>query len=125
LKETIACLRIVSTALENSPTPNQLTEKALLNLCKSIDNFRQSSKRLHEFVSEKTKQSLIETKNNPLKTPPRMREIATPSDFGQWNSNLAQINAALQQCSETLAATLPLVKKKVRLLIIKIKYNDL
>lgn len=54
----------------------------------------------------------MEIKNNPLKTPPRMGELTTPSDFGQWNSNLTQLNATLQQCSETSAASLTLVVKK-------------
>jgi DNA topoisomerase IB len=115
LAEIITCLQSVSTSLDNLPDINEHSYSALSSLCKSVEGFRQSSKRLFEYVSEKTKQSLIESKNNPMKTPPRMGEIATPSDFGQWNANLYQMNAALQQCSETLPSTLYLLKKKVTL----------
>lgn len=113
MSEIIISLQSVSISLENVPEQDEHSDSALSSLCKSIDGFRQSSKRLFEHISEKAKQSLIERKNNPMKTPPRMGDIATPSDFGQWNSNLSQMNAALQQCSETLPANLCLLKKKV------------
>jgi tetratricopeptide (TPR) repeat protein len=109
LNESISCLRIVSASLESTPPRDEHSEQALYNLCKSIDGFRQSSKRLYEFISEKTKKSLIAEKNEPTRTPPRMEQIVTPSDFGQWNSIVAYLNDALLQCSETLPINLTLV----------------
>lgn len=113
LSDITSCLSLVSTALGNSPpSMDDHIDSALSSLCKAMDGFRQSSKRLYEMVTEKTKQSLIENKNNPLKTPPRRGEIINPTDFGPWNANVSQIIAVLQQCSETLPANLNLVKKK-------------
>jgi hypothetical protein len=109
LNESISCLRIVSASLDSAPTQDEHSEQALYNLCKSIDGFRQSAKRLYEFISEKTKRSLIAEKNEPTRTPPRIEQIVTPSDFGQWNSIVSYLNAALQQCSETLPTNLSLV----------------
>lgn len=111
--EIIVSLRVVSTSLEKLPTQNEHTERALYNLCKSIDGFRQSAKHLYEFVSDKTKQALNATKNDPFKTPPRMEELATPSDFGPWNTNMTQLNVVLQTCSDILPSSLILTKKKV------------
>lgn len=112
--EINACLQIVATTLEGEPTQDDSTEQALYNLCKSIDGFRRTAKLLYEFVTEKTKKALMASKNDPFKTPPRAEELATPSDFGQWNGNMAQLNVVLQKCSEILPASLCLTKKKVR-----------
>lgn len=113
LSDITSCLSLVFTALKDSPPSlDDHIDSALSSLCKAMDGFRQSSKRLYEMVTEKTKQCLIENKNNPLKTPPRRGEITNPTDFGPWNANVSQIIAVLQQCSETLPANLNLVKKK-------------
>lgn len=66
---------------------------------------------MFEFISEKTKQALIQRKNEPFKTPPRQEDLVTPSDFGQWNSIVAYMNNVLQQCSETLLTNLSIAKK--------------
>lgn len=112
LSEITTCLNLVSTASKDLTTLDDHTDAALTSLCKAMDGFRQSSKRLFEMVTEKTKQSLLEKKNDPFKTPPRLGEITTPTDFGPWNANVAQIIVVLQHCSETLPANLNLVKKK-------------
>lgn len=112
-KDIINGLDAVSESLTKSPTQNEHTERALYSLCKSIDGFRQSAKHLYEFVSAKTKKALQESKNNPYKTPPRLGELVAPSDFGPWNSNMAQLNSVLELCSEILPESLILTKKKV------------
>ncbi|KAI8083493.1 hypothetical protein BDF21DRAFT_337172 [Thamnidium elegans] len=112
-EEINACLKIVAATLENEPTQDDSTEQALYNLCKSIDGFRRTAKLLYDFVSDKTKKSLIASQNDPFKTPPRLEELATPSDFGQWNTNMSQLNIVLQKCSEILPASLCLTKKKL------------
>ncbi|GAA5799445.1 hypothetical protein HPULCUR_004860 [Helicostylum pulchrum] len=112
-EEINACLKIVAATLEIEPTQDDSTEQALYNLCKSIDGFRRTAKLLYDFVSDKTKKSLMSAQNDPFKTPPRLEELATPSDFGQWNTNMSQLNIVLQKCSEILPASLCLTKKKL------------
>ncbi|GAN04654.1 conserved hypothetical protein [Mucor ambiguus] len=108
LNESIACLGLVTTSTDQPH--DQHLEQALYNLCKSIEGFRLSCKRLFEHISDKTKQALIQRKNEPFKTPPRQEDLVTPSDFGQWNSIVAHIKNVLQQCSETLGTTICLAK---------------
>ncbi|KAL7308034.1 separin protein, variant 2 [Mucor circinelloides] len=108
LNESIACLALIKPSADQ-PQDDHL-EQALYNLCKSIEGFRLSCKRLFEFISDKTKQALIQRKNEPFKTPPRQEELVTPSDFGQWNTVVAYMKNVLQQCSETLRTTVCIAK---------------
>lgn len=108
LNESVACLGLI-TASANQPQDQHL-EQALYNLCKSIEGFRLSCKRLFEHISDKTKHALIQRKDEPFKTPPRHEDLVTPSDFGQWNSVVAHIKHVLQQCSESLRTAMCLAK---------------
>ncbi|KAL9542009.1 hypothetical protein MBANPS3_008825 [Mucor bainieri] len=114
LNESIACLGLITTHSTTSATAataaNHHLEQALYNLCKSIEGFRLSCKRLFEHIADKTKQALVQRQHDPHKTPPRQEELVTPSDFGQWNTVVAHMKRVLQQCSETLRTTLCLAK---------------
>ncbi|KAI9473967.1 MAG: hypothetical protein EXX96DRAFT_488262 [Benjaminiella poitrasii] len=91
LNESISCLRLLSPTLEPH-IQDQHNEQALLNLCKSIDNFRSSAKRLYELISEKKKQG--------NRTP--------PPDLAKWDEIVVYLNSLLQQCGETLPTALNL-----------------
>ncbi|KAI8639656.1 hypothetical protein BD408DRAFT_349538 [Parasitella parasitica] len=113
LNESMACLGLISLSTVENQTQDGHCEQALYNLCKSIEGFRLSCKRLFEFISEKTKEAL-QLENEPFKTPPRQEDLVTPTDFGQWNSIVTCINDVLQRCSETLLTNLCAAKKTCR-----------
>ncbi|KAI7907853.1 uncharacterized protein BX663DRAFT_528514 [Cokeromyces recurvatus] len=97
LNESISCLRIVSSTLETTSSQNEHDEQALFNLCKSIDGFRSSAKRLYDLISDKKS---------------KYGNRTPPPDMERWNAIIAYLNSVLQQCGETLPITINLALKK-------------
>jgi hypothetical protein len=88
------------------------TEQAMRNLCKSVDNFRNSCNAMHGFLSKKMEESITkrQIEHDPYQTPPQRKHMH-PDDFGEWKNNTLNIFDCLVKCTELLPICLRMLSK--------------
>ncbi|KAG1470681.1 hypothetical protein G6F56_002539 [Rhizopus delemar] len=111
-KETIQCMGLALQVAKEVQVGDNHSADALYHFYETADFFKQSAKRFYEFLREKAIQNVSETSNDPLRTPPRPGEIATPNNFGTWNTVAPQLNETLQVTSDCISSGIELIETK-------------
>lgn len=113
LEEAETYLKISLSTSNAVQSQDQYAAQALVDLCKSIDSFRQNARKVYEFALEMALQKLKTAAEDPFRTPPRVGELATPNNFGKWNTIIPQLKKVLQLCIECTSDGIRMIKSKV------------
>ncbi|KAI8581925.1 hypothetical protein K450DRAFT_229931 [Umbelopsis ramanniana AG] len=113
LTEISSCIEFSVTSLRNNVEMSKYTEQAMRNLCKSVDNFRNSCNAMHGFLSKKMEESITrrEIEHDPYQTPPQRKHMH-PDEFGEWKNNTANIFDCLIKCTELVPICIRMLSSK-------------